>query len=240
MKLNKKKVLSLALAVCLIAILSMGSLAWFTDSDSVTNDFLIAGSDGDADKVFSIDVWEITPNGTRTDVGHEYKNILPYDLLDKEVHVGNTGSYDQYIRLTVVITEAANWLEVFGTNENVLPDISQFVEGLHTEYWKTYAHYDKTNDCLYYSMYWIGTDCTVGGDDDKVAPNADIIVFEDVRIPAAMTVAQAAKFDDGFNIIVYGQAVQTRNVGANAEAAFTTVNLSEEAAYQAALATLNP
>ena len=45
MKLSKSKVVALALAVCLIAILSMGSLAWFTDDDSVTNDFYIAGSE---------------------------------------------------------------------------------------------------------------------------------------------------------------------------------------------------
>ena len=57
MKLSKKKVVALALAVCLIAVLSMGSLAWFTDDDSVTNDFFIAGSeDQDPDKVFSVDV----------------------------------------------------------------------------------------------------------------------------------------------------------------------------------------
>ena len=32
MKLNKKKVFTIALAICLIAILSMGSLAWFSDT----------------------------------------------------------------------------------------------------------------------------------------------------------------------------------------------------------------
>ena len=45
MKMNKKKVLALALAVCLLATVSMASLAWFTDDDSVTNDFFIAGSE---------------------------------------------------------------------------------------------------------------------------------------------------------------------------------------------------
>ena len=43
MKLSKKKVFALALAVCLIATLSFGSLAWFTDNDSVTNEFKVAG-----------------------------------------------------------------------------------------------------------------------------------------------------------------------------------------------------
>ena len=59
MKMNKNKVLALALAVCLLATVSMASLAWFTDNDSVTNDFLIAGSENSKpDDVFSVDVWE--------------------------------------------------------------------------------------------------------------------------------------------------------------------------------------
>ena len=45
MKFNKKKVFVTALAVCLIAILSMGSLAWFSHKDSVYNEFFVADSE---------------------------------------------------------------------------------------------------------------------------------------------------------------------------------------------------
>ena len=103
MKLSKTKVVALALAVCLIAVLSMGSLAWFTDDDSVTNDFFIAGSeDQDPDKVFSVDVWEdkdLLDNGEdKIQDGIEFPAILPGDELFKEVHIENTGAYPQYIR----------------------------------------------------------------------------------------------------------------------------------------------
>ena len=47
--MNKKKLLSLALAVIMIAILSFGTLAWFSDSDDVTNNFYIASSDDPSD-----------------------------------------------------------------------------------------------------------------------------------------------------------------------------------------------
>ena len=47
MKLTKKKVVSIALVVCLIAILSAGTLAWFSDDDAVTNKFFIADSEDD-------------------------------------------------------------------------------------------------------------------------------------------------------------------------------------------------
>ena len=45
---NKKKVFVVAVAVCLIAILSMSSLAWFSDADEVTNQFMVSTS-GDED-----------------------------------------------------------------------------------------------------------------------------------------------------------------------------------------------
>ena len=59
MKMTKKKVFLAALAVCLVAIISMSTLAWFSDSDQVNNEFLIADSDDNtADDIFNIDVWE--------------------------------------------------------------------------------------------------------------------------------------------------------------------------------------
>ena len=60
--MSKKKILSLALVLILVASISFGTLAWFSDADEVTNDFLVAGSeDKDPDEIFSVDVWENTP-----------------------------------------------------------------------------------------------------------------------------------------------------------------------------------
>ena len=36
----KKKVLAVSLVISIIAILSMGTLAWFQDDDLVTNDYV--------------------------------------------------------------------------------------------------------------------------------------------------------------------------------------------------------
>ena len=67
--MNKKKILALALAVCLLGTISYSTLAWFNASQSVTNKFMVAttGSglgDGTtpstpADKVFSLDLYEV-------------------------------------------------------------------------------------------------------------------------------------------------------------------------------------
>ena len=78
----KKKVFIIALAVCLIAILSFSTLAWFTDKDTVENEFLVAGSDDqDPDEIFSVDVWENTPEGIEDQDGYTYNDIQPGDKL---------------------------------------------------------------------------------------------------------------------------------------------------------------
>ena len=128
MKITKKKVFVMALTICLIATLSMGSLAWFNASDKVTNKFMIASSDGtgSAESIFSVDVWEVVDtnsdgisgvvgegkgDGSTTAV---YDAILPGSTYVKAPHVENTGAYDQFIRVVVTISDAAAWLNAVG------------------------------------------------------------------------------------------------------------------------------
>ncbi len=82
--MNKKKIFALAVAVIMIAILSFGTLAWFSDGDSVTNRFQVAGGD-DADKIFSVDVMEAVDvngdgkfdaaNDTAVEVGDQSRQL---------------------------------------------------------------------------------------------------------------------------------------------------------------------
>ena len=112
--MSKKKLLSLAVVAIMIAILSFGTLAWFTDSDSVTNDFGVAGGENnDPDEIFSIDVMEyvMDENGKGATIGYDkdpeytdtftYENIAPGELLRKQPQVRNTGSYEQWVTLLI-------------------------------------------------------------------------------------------------------------------------------------------
>ena len=219
MKLSKKKVFVLALAVCLIATLSMSTLAWFTDEDSVKIDFMIADSDDDtADEIFSIDVWEKNPGtaeGEKDQDGYEYKDILPGDILKKEVFVENTGYYDQYVRVTVTVSDAQAWMNTLNTN-GAAPTLEQIVDG-----WDRNANIwvdnsvEVVNDTLVYTMYYNGI---LLGDQETVYDNAgvhsDVVsVFTAVKIPTTLTVAQAAAFENNFAIKVKAEAVQTENLG---------------------------
>lgn len=224
MKLSKKKVFALALAVCLIATLSMGTLAWFTDQDSVKNDFYIAGSeDGDKDKIFSVDVWEDKDGDGDPDddiVGDEeglkYDRIQPGDVLTKIAHVKNTGLYDQYIRVKITVSHANIWQEAYGAN---LIPVTEFVNGLDMDaiYGITTQLDAAANEFVYYLYFKAVLPHTT---------NNDMTVFESVNICEHLTREQAATLKNEFNIKVTADAIQTANVGTNVYEAFETVGMA--------------
>ena len=58
MKMTKKKVFVVALAICLVAIISMGTLAWFQASQSIENIFQVSTTDDNQTPDFSISLYE--------------------------------------------------------------------------------------------------------------------------------------------------------------------------------------
>ena len=208
MKLTKKKVVTIALVVCLIAILSVGTLAWFTDDDSATNKFMIADStDVDPDDIFSVDVWENTPEEDGDQNGAEYADILPGDQLKKEAYVENTGHYAQYIRVTVTISDAEAWITALGANYNAADLFVGFDQTKWTHIWNNLSELqagDPIPENLVYVMY-LKTPLDSG---------KKVNVFESVQIPTSLTQEQAAAFGGDFTIDIKAEAVQTENVGA--------------------------
>ena len=229
MKMTKKKVFVTALAVCLVAILSMGSLAWFSAQDSVTNNFYIADStDNDPDDIFSVDVYEkYESNGDGTpeeyQSGISYDDILPGDELAKDAIVKNTSHYDQYIRVVITISDRDVWksiVESTGADFNTY-DIRQHFVGFDSSKWDLVnSAMDNSGKSIQYVLYL--KDILKSGD--------SFSVFTGVEIPEAMTQEHASHFDDdgvwGFTIAVKAQAVQTENVGATAFEAFQTVGMA--------------
>lgn len=123
MKMTKKKIFVIALAVCLLATLSMGSLAWFSDSDSVNNNFYVGDGGENADNIFSVNIWEHVDSdgdgqpdlyiGKDTDGGsYDYKEVVPGDMLYKAVNVTNTGSNPEWIRVSVTVDNASVWAQL--------------------------------------------------------------------------------------------------------------------------------
>ncbi len=209
MKLNKKKVFAVALAVCLLAILSVGSLAWFSASDSVTNEFLIADSEhGTEEAIFSVKVWEKVPGNDKNTDNHTYKDILPNAKLVKEPHIENTGYYSQYVRVILTFSDYEAWKAVVGE------DLTALLVGYDAAMWTDITK-SVENDTATYVLYYNGI----------LESGKDITLFTHLHIPESLTQAQAAAFAGGFTVDIKAQAVQTENVGDDAYTAFDTVKM---------------
>lgn len=233
MKLNKKKVFALSLAICLIAILSFSTLAWFSDSDSVNNKFQIADSTQNPDNIFSVDVREkvdidgdgvFDPDKDATvdvgdvpDGGFTYENILPGDKLYKEPIVVNTGAYSQYVRVKVTIDNADTW--------------KALLEGYHLDLVDVFAGHDEAKWTRYDDPTWSadGKQITYVFYLDRVlVPAERESLFTHVMIPKQFTQKDMAHFVGGmFSMNIVAEAVQSEHTGDNAYDAFKLVEADQ-------------
>lgn len=239
MKLNKKKVVVVSLAISLIAILSFGTLAWFNATSEVTNKFYVADSEEpDAKPEFSVSVTENKTDAEGknyvdededgvydiTDEGNTYENVVPGDVIVKNPVVKNTGKYDQWVRVQISIskdfadqvaeaqnTSAANidFTELFGGFNSAAFEANRVIANVYTDYY-TYVYYVAA----------------------PLAPEGTVPVFTAVNIPTSFTQEDMAYGLDGFQIIVKAEAVQADNITGPASAAFTTVGWDAGETYE--------
>lgn len=97
--MKKKNILSLVLALALVAALAVGgTLAYFTDQDETHNTFVMGKIDMNLDESSSDD-----PNVPGwTENGLEYKNVVPGDEQTKKARVTvKKGSEDCYVMVNV-------------------------------------------------------------------------------------------------------------------------------------------
>lgn len=108
----KKKVISIALIIALIAVIAAGSFAYFTDTKSADNVFTMG------DVKITLDEAKVTHNGDEWTAGNErvpgndYGSAYPGAVLPKDptVHNNSADGNGAYIRATVTITNGMNFL----------------------------------------------------------------------------------------------------------------------------------
>ena len=127
----KKKIVSLALAVCLIAIAAVGTLAYFTDKDAETNTFTAGGvkidlieqerngqgglQDFTQDKVLMPIVG--SAQGEKDALGQP----VAANYVDKIVTIKNTGKSAAYVRAYFAIpSDLDDGYETFNAGANIL------------------------------------------------------------------------------------------------------------------------
>lgn len=256
----KKKIFAVALAVCMVSIISFSTLAWFNASESVTNKFMVAstgsgsgGTNPDAEKVFSIDVWEkVDKNGDgsivkdekvsyRNDVtpGWEYEDILPGVEYHKEPVVENTGSYEQWVRVLVTVTDAAAWKSIITPGY----DLGEIFKNFDDTKWTRDAVIDDTeNDTLTY-VYYLNEKLPHAAKDTTVDDDHMVTLFTAVELPGYLTQEHMAilmkndKID--FDIIVRADAIQT-SLADNAKDAFAAIGADGWSATEDYEQAMNP
>lgn len=241
MKLTKKKVFVIALAICLIAILSFSTLAWFNSTDEVKNEFFVAtNEDTTADDIFSVDVWEpddkngdgVITDDEKEHEGLEFKDIVPGGTYHKEPTIENTGYYDQWVRVIVTVTDATAWTNILGDGY----DLENIFEGFNSK-WVRYAAPSKgSNDTLIYVFYY--NDVLDGADPDEAGESTtgSAVLFTGVKFPENLTQEDMVKLAGGFDLKIKADAIQVDALEAdNARDAFAEVRWTAGSTYEDAM-----
>lgn len=126
----KKKILSIALIVAMIAVIAAGSFAYFTDTDKADNVFTVGnvaitlneqqrGANGLVDFVQSKHLYPIV--GSAQGAKDSYGMPTAENYVDKMVTVTNTGSEDAYVRAYFAIPAALDdGADTYNAGLNVL------------------------------------------------------------------------------------------------------------------------
>ncbi len=220
MKMTKKKVFVAALAICLIAIISMGTLAWFNATDDITNNFKVATNENDTDPTFSVKVSETALDGTETEDGVTYYDVVPGDVISKDPKITNTGDYTQWIRVSVTMTKANYWKD-FGGSLAFTDIFDGSTYGLAanvgtaTEKWLLVEDAVEPNaDGTAVWYLYLNREFVAGSDE---------ILFTEVNIDEDFTLDEIKSLGSEFSINVKADALQRDNTGDNAVEAFATV-----------------
>lgn len=233
MKTKSKALLLTLCAVLLIAASVLGTMAYLTSTDTVTNTFTVGKVE------IKLDETDVTnPTGPRV-TANSYK-LMPGTTYPKDPTVTvKAGSEESYVRMKVTFNNATKIIalctdpefadEVTGA-ENAFPLIRmvKFVEA-NAAKWDgiipdnmvdtedmladaKYFAYDETADTLTYYFYY--TDTVGAPDGDVVLP----VLFDTIKVPEWVTGEQLKALND-FRITVVAEAIQAGSF-ANADKAW--------------------
>ena len=211
MKMNKKKLAVVSLVLCVAAIISMGSLAWFTANYTVTNSLTFATD-------FAMDVYETDESGNKyvsgTDtIGHDYTDLHPNQVIHKDPTVENKSTSEaQWIKVSVTVDKLSTWKAVITEGS----DLTSIFKEFDASAWTLYGTPVEKDDAITYT-YILNSALPAG---------STATLFKSVQIPSATTLDQA-KTLSGCKIIVKGEALQTSDLGVStAKAAWDLVSAS--------------
>ena len=188
----KKKIVTMCLCVALLAVAVIGgTLAYFTDTQEVTNTFSFSKN-----VTITLDETDITKDDeSRTKTGNTYEDIYPGQTVVKDptVHVA-ADSANCFVRAFVTINNKEALDKIFA------PDgiqLDQILTGKGSN-WE-YIGYKVSGDARVYELRYT----------QELTALADTqAIFQNVVFPATLTEEQIATIKD-LSIVVNAQAVQS-------------------------------
>lgn len=234
MKTKSKALLLTLCAVLLIAASVLGTMAYLTSTDTVTNTFTVGKVE------IKLDETDVTnPTGPRVKA-NSYK-LMPGTTYTKDPTVTvKAGSEESYVRMKVTFNNAAALMEMLPSADNLedfTPDEIALIKkiapilfltnytavdaGWLPEYTMSgmektladpnYFVYDAANDTVTYIFYYPTT---------VTATTADVTLpalFDTIKVPEHVTGEQLAKLNN-FKITVVAEAIQAGSFADAADA----------------------
>lgn len=209
MKKTSKALLLMLCAVLLVAASVLGTMAYLTSTDTVTNTFTVGNVQIKLDEAKANADGSLVPNADRVKA-NSYK-LLPGHNYNKDPMVTVLkGSESAYIKMTVTFTKAAALDAIFDPNGATLTNIFNGYESTNWTYKGNTK--DTTANTRTYEFWYKEP---VAAPDNDVALDA---LFDSITVPGNITNAQLATIE-GMTITVNAYAIQADGFD-NAEAAW--------------------
>ena len=195
---TKRKALLLSLCAVLLVVASvMGTMAYLTSTDTVTNTFTVGNVQ------ITLDEAKVNPDGTLVTNAERVK-ANSYKLLPGRTYIKDptvtvkAGSESSYIKMTVTFSKAAELDAIFAPTGGA--NLTSIFNGYDSTNWIAKGSTTAANTRTYEFWY----------KETVAAPKADVVLdalFDSITVPGSITKEQL-KTIDGMTITVNAYAIQ--------------------------------
>ena len=190
---TKRKALLLSLCAVLLVVASvMGTMAYLTSSDTVTNTFTVGKVE------IKLDETDVTnPTGPRVQA-NSYRLLPGLTYIKDPTVTVKAGSEPSYVKMTVTFTKAAELDAIFAPTGGA--NLTSIFNGYDSTNWIAKGSTTAANTRTYEFWY----------KETVAAPKADVVLdalFDSITVPGSITKEQL-KTIDGMTITVNAYAIQ--------------------------------
>lgn len=201
---QKKKLIAACLSLMLLGATVLGTMAWLTDRDEVTNTFTVGNVDIKVDETDVDTDGEPIPDGERVQE-NEYHLIPGCTYTKDPTMTVKAGSVESYVRMILTVHNASAVQAII--DKYNLGDYAALFDGWDEEVWLYHGFTEDTDaDTISFEFRYFETVDASEATEDVVLP----ALFDTLIVPGQMTGEEMQDlYDGGFKMNVVGHAIQT-------------------------------